>query len=304
MDMDARKATGARPWALGAAGAVAIIAALAGDEVQAAGEGSPEYFDLTGVVRDFRERTVEGGHPDFERRPDEGFHHYMGNIALDLQDGKPAFVGDGFLVESQWLDSYGNPICYTLFDASIGDVQGTAGVASTGGITSEESFKHWFTDVPGVNLSKALTLRFVRQPDGGYIFDDKDDPLYSDRGGFFPIDDELFGNSGGSPDHNFHFTFELHALFTYQADEEQIFRFVGDDDVFVFINGELVIDIGGVHPAVEQFVNLKRLELVDGQTYRLDFFFAERHRTQANFRIVTNLELIPAALPTVSSSYD
>ena len=36
------------------------------------GAGDPEEIRLTGVVRDFRERTDPGGHPDFELRPDEG----------------------------------------------------------------------------------------------------------------------------------------------------------------------------------------------------------------------------------------
>ncbi|MBT4523332.1 MAG: fibro-slime family protein, partial [Phycisphaerae bacterium] len=39
------------------------------------------------------------------------------------------------------------------------------------------------------------------------------------------------------------------------------------------------------------------LELEDGESYTLDFFFAERHRTQSNFRFQTNLLLEDAALP-------
>ena len=43
----------------------------------------------------------------------------------------------------------------------------------------------------------------------------------------------MFGNSGGLPDHNFHFTYELHTQFTYLAGTGQMFKFIGDDDVFV-----------------------------------------------------------------------
>ena len=155
-----------------------------------------------------------------------------------------------------------------------------------------------------MNLSRALTLTLTRDSDGKYIFDDKLDPLYRSRRGFFPIDDELLGNPGGSPDHNFHFTFELHTEFTYEASRENIFRFIGDDDVWVFIDGKLVIDIGGVHAAVDQYVDLNRLGLVDGETYTLDFFFAERHRTQSNFRIETNLKLENVGGPTITGGYD
>ena len=67
----------------------------------------------------------------------------------------------------------------------------------------------------GVNMSKPLTLDFVRQDDGSYVFDDKEDELYQSLGGFFPIEGDLLGNSDGTPDRNFHFTFELHTTFTY-----------------------------------------------------------------------------------------
>ena len=142
-----------------------------------------------------------------------------------------------------------------------------------------------------MNISQRLTLTLVRQENGHYVFDDKLDPKYQDLGGFFPIEDQLFGNPGGRPDRNFHFTVEMHMDFEYDADGDQFFKFTGDDDVWVFVNGELVIDLGGVHAAHDQYVDLNRLGLADGETYQLDFFFAERHRTQSNFRITTNLPL-------------
>ena len=40
------------------------------------------------------------------------------------------------------------------------------------------------------------------------------------------------------------------------------------------------------------------------QEYDLDFFFAERHRTQSNFKITTNIVLENTVLPTVSNAYD
>jgi fibro-slime domain-containing protein len=269
------------------------------------GDGMPMTIDVTGIIRDFNERTAHGGHPDFERRPDRGFGHYTGNVASILgEDRKPVFTGGGAKVVDQYLDLDGRPICYTLFDPAMGDVAGTRSQSDNGGIESMESFGQWYRDVMEVNLSSPLTLTLVLQEDGQYVFDDQIDPIYRDLGGFFPIDDQLLGNPGGSPDHNFHFTFELHMSFSYDADGDQYFKFIGDDDVWVFIDDRLVIDLGGVHTAVEQFVDLDRLGLEDERVYSIDFFFAERHRTQSNFRIETNIPLRTDVFPSVSAAFD
>ncbi len=266
----------------------------------------PETIELTGTVRDFEEGTGYGqGHPDFEVCPSRGFAQYCKNVATQLgEDGKPVFTGNGRKVKYQCSDSNWNPICWTMYDESLGDHNIKFRGASTGGIQSESSFNQWYNDVEGVNISIPISITLVLQEDGSYVFDDSDDPLYQSLGGFFPIEGQGFGNPGGSPDRNFHFTFELHTEFTYDDDGAQYFSFLGDDDVWVFINGQLVIDLGGVHSAIEQGVDLTRLDLTDGETYALDFFFAERHRTQSNFRFQTNLELKTASLPTGENSYD
>ncbi|MCL4209764.1 MAG: fibro-slime domain-containing protein [Phycisphaerales bacterium] len=300
-----RRSTLALGLTIGSAGLLAMTAAEPIEPLATLEEDPPPYIELTGLVRDFKERTVAGGHPDFERKPANGFGLYCGNVSPYLgEDGKPVFTGTGKKVTSQWKDSAGRPICYTLYNPALGDVAGAWGVADKGGITSADSFRSWFRDELGTNLSisKTVTLRFVRQQDGSYVFDDKEDATYQSLGGFFPIEHQLFGNPGGSPNRNFHFTFELHTQFTYKADGAQVFQFIGDDDVWVFIDGRLVIDLGGVHGATSQYVDLNRLGLVDGQTYNLDFFFAERHRTQSNFRVVTNLRLQAPPTPPATMS--
>ncbi|MAO20842.1 MAG: hypothetical protein CMJ35_03920 [Phycisphaerae bacterium] len=267
----------------------------------------PEKVVLTGIVRDFKERGVEGGHTDFEYRPAGGFGHYMGIVSDYLgEDDKPVFNSTGFKVSSDWKDVDNRKMIsakpyITRLD---GDRSGSLG-SSAGAIHDSSAFDKWFRDTPGVNVSKPLDLTLVRQSNSNvYVFDDKQDATYANLGGFFPVNGELFGNSAGD-NKNFHFTFELQTEFTYDEDGGMSFTFTGDDDVWVFIDGHLVIDIGGVHSAVSQTIDLDRLDwLEDGQRYKLSFFFAERHRTQSNFRIETTMQLRTVQLPPTAALYD
>lgn len=268
----------------------------------------PTSLSLTGTVRDFKERSVSGGHQDFERQPTGGFGHYMGIVADELgSDGKPVFGSLGYKVNTNWRDASGrNIIRPKSYIAALSGDQAGAVASSTGGaLTSGDTLRSWFRDTSGVNASKPLTITLNRGANNAiYTFDDRTDPVFSSRGGFFPINGELYGNSAGDSK-NFHFTFELATDFVYKRNQGQVFSFTGDDDVWVFIDGKLVIDIGGVHGAISQTINLDRLTwLQDNNSYKLNFFFAERHRTQSNCKIETTLQLRTLEVPTATGLYD
>lgn len=156
--------------------------------------------------------------------------------------------------------------------------------------STHANFNQWYNDVPGVNQSVGYNLNLTETAPGSGIYE-------FESNSFFPIDGQLFGNEGNP--HNYHFTLELHSAFTYRAG--QTFNFTGDDDLWLFIDDQLVVDLGGVHSAANGSVNLDTLGLIEGQTYSFDLFFAERHTTQSNFKMtITGIELV--TVPDTGSS--
>jgi fibro-slime domain-containing protein len=152
---------------------------------------------------------------------------------------------------------------------------------ATGTVSGAASFDQWYRDVAGTNMKFDQPLPLVEAPQGTFTFENND---------FFPLDNLGFGNEGNN--HNFHFTTEIHGTFTYRGGE--IFEFTGDDDVFVFVNKKLGIDLGGVHGVQNALLDfdMKATELgiTVGSVYQLDVFHAERHTTQSNFKMVTTID--------------
>jgi fibro-slime domain-containing protein len=103
---------------------------------------------------------------------------------------------------------------------------------------------------------------------------------------FFPLDGKGWGNFKGY-DHNFGFCLELHAQFQYKRGE--VFTFTGDDDMFVFLDTKLALDLGGVHNQQTASINLDDLNLVINKIYNIDIFYCERHTVESHIRIETNL---------------
>jgi fibro-slime domain-containing protein len=150
--------------------------------------------------------------------------------------------------------------------------------------SGEAAFDQWYHDVVGVNLRFEIPMLLVETTPGVYVFE---------NGEFFPLDgmgfpgEELLG-------HNFHFTTEIHGTFKYRGGE--LFTFTGDDDVFVFVNRRLALDLGGVHGAQSAAIDFDAqavtLGISLGGVYDLHVFHAERHTSQSNFRIETSIDCL------------
>ncbi|HLP42965.1 MAG TPA: fibro-slime domain-containing protein, partial [Fibrobacteria bacterium] len=118
-----------------------------------------------------------------------------------------------------------------------------------------------------------------------------------------PLDGRGYGDEGrrdlSGALHNFSFCMELHTLFEHTSG--MVFEFNGDDDVWMYVNDSLVMDIGYIHASTSSSVNLDDLPLTFGETYPLDFFYCERQTGSSSIDLITNLPVLQIAGKASSS---
>jgi fibro-slime domain-containing protein len=252
-----------------------------------------EKMEVPVVYRDFRFHKPAEFEPD-----DEGKAALVGLVKTDLdQDGKPVYTG------------------LTAAGCSFESVA---------------SFGTWYRNTANVNHATAGKLPLWRTSKGSYVnrYGANGEQWKSGIDGnplFFPVDGDTFtpaserkeafvpafydtstptdmDPNGGSRLHNFAFTSEVRYWFKYETGNTYQLDFVGDDDVWVFINRKLAVDLGGLHPPIAGSVTLntatatKLGNLQSGKVYEVAVFQAERHSSASSYKLtLTGFNMAPSS---------
>ncbi len=169
-------------------------------------------------------------------------------------------------------------------------------------IKNAASFSEWWKPVANMNMKVDLTLKqFKRNALLNAI--GSEDVMVD----YYPLDGKGLGNVDykapdmpkNDPDkildesHNQLYSLQFEGEFFFQGDAAEIILLDADDDAWVFINGKLALDAGGLHGIIPASVSLDdvvaEFGLVPGKKYKINVFFADRQFGLAKFRLSNNL---------------
>jgi len=213
-------------------------------------------------------RRDPNGAPWYNTKP----AYYCGNVGAEVLDAN----GDPIPCTSQ----YGSTDCDTQTAAGLTMLPGSCkvnnGSYTAQFIISEADGDPLFFPVDGDAFTPASERVAAQIP-----------PLY-DPAATWPYDLDAAGNKVL---HNFSFTSEVSYWFKYDSTKTYQLDFIGDDDVWVFINKKLAVDLGGIKMPVAGSITLdaagaaKFNNMKSGNVYQITVFQAERQTTSSTYKL-------------------
>lgn len=222
------------------------------------------------------------------------------------------------------------------------------GMPSLSATCGDQPLGYLFNTLSGANkrVDEGLDKLFAKDADGYYVFDSdssfatisgnlatgsKEFKVYKDTTikGFFPYTSHTlyngvsnnYGDALGSQSTNHYLGMTIATTFVQPKDgkingKDMVFEFSGDDDVWVFIDGKLVLDLGGIHGKVSGTINFATGQVTytgsnsstitidetdfrdeeawsDWSKHTLKMFYLERGHNASNCKIKMNLATIP-----------
>lgn len=196
---------------------------------------------------------------------------------------------------SQETNSAGNT--YYVFDGGYDGVTYNANDGSISHVNGSSSKDMvYYTTVSDTTLHPFLPTT------GSTTFRQTNTPYFLDSG----ASERSAASFESQIGRDYSYSMEGHGQFVFNAEDNLYFTFEGDDDVYLFINNKMVMDIGAAHSITKSTFNLndyiKECGLKDGEMYDFDFYYMERHSYGANIRIETNIDVTSKYIDTVKGA--
>ena len=253
---------------------------------------------------------------------------YLTLSSAKLDNGEQAYVFDGGfsqgaeiedvisgkITQAQYKDRTQSAVEYSGYNQPNG-----TGTISLGTVNEKDYFYYAANEA-------SVTTKFPFLPvvEAEGVYAGQTDSYYFAEDGkrSFTLDNDTYYGR------NYGYTLVSNGEFVYQENENLYFEFEGDDDVYLFINGQLVLDLGGGHSvsscrfnvndyvewaktvlnnptnySATQVARANALNLEDGEIASFDFYYMERHGYGANMRILTNMHITDPALRVQKQAY-
>lgn len=222
-------------------------------------KGNGSIYRGSMTAANYTALTVGRPNPDFTSECDNGWCKDV--VLKELGPEEVPVLGPPELFKNQ-----------TQFSAHVRDCKRL--------YTCPEVFRWWFMDVPGLNRTIKKTLPLKKSGDAYGYKNDNYYPLTATEG---------YGKAGSNNSLNGEFSSVSKTYFRYKGGE--VLTFNGDDDVWIYFNGILGVELAGIHGKWTETITLdketgaSKFGMYPGGIYPIHIFQAERCTGSSTFQL-------------------